>query len=449
MDIRKSFFLLFLIFLIFLGSIFLFPIFSYQEARRVVIIQEAFLNHSLIPTFNGEPYFTKPPLYTWLGLIFFSFGKIFGLEVAFLRIFSILCYLLTAYLLYLILKKDLKRTLLTLFILFSSFRFLSFIYRIDLEPLFIFFTTLSFYFLIKFIENPSSMKAFYFYFCFALAFLVRGPLHFFLLPALLFYGIFFKEKKFFKLLFYLPGWLFLLFVILPWYLYGYLKYGGSIFQEFFYIDIWKRMYEKTDPFYYYFEVSFLNFFPSFILISIKFKNFIKFMKTSTNPEIKLYLISFLIPLILLSFTGEKFDKYLLFLYPFLSLFLSEVLLNLYSKTFLFRFFAFLMMINFFAILGIQFSQFEEVKFKTKFLAENLPKHEKYSFYMEVNPYILYLLQKPVPVIKSEKDLSKILEQGYFILSPFKIKNFIPKAIYPDPYKKNKFWYLYRLPLSPK
>lgn len=92
-------------FLFLLGISTLFPLLSYQEARRAVIIQETFIFHSFIPTFNGEPYFTKPPLHTWLSLLFYALGHLLHKEIFFLRLLSFLSYFAIIYLLYLLSQK--------------------------------------------------------------------------------------------------------------------------------------------------------------------------------------------------------------------------------------------------------------------------------------------------------------------------------------------------------
>uniref|UniRef100_A0A7V5XH16 Glycosyltransferase RgtA/B/C/D-like domain-containing protein n=1 Tax=Thermodesulfobacterium geofontis TaxID=1295609 RepID=A0A7V5XH16_9BACT len=68
---------------------------SYQELRRAILVKENARDFKVFQTYNGEPYFTKPPLYTWLASVFvkpFSStpeGMIFPL-----RVFSVLCYVL-------------------------------------------------------------------------------------------------------------------------------------------------------------------------------------------------------------------------------------------------------------------------------------------------------------------------------------------------------------------
>ncbi|MCS7149127.1 MAG: glycosyltransferase family 39 protein [Caldimicrobium sp.] len=440
MSYKNYFILLSSILLALITLSFFLPLLSYQEARRIVIVQEGFLRLSLIPTFNGEPYFTKPPLYTWISLPFFAIGYPWGGEIFTMRLISILCYVGVSYLLYLILKKDIRKTLLTLLILLSSFRFFSFLFRIDLEPLFIFFTTLNFYFLLKHRENPIPFNSYLFYISFTLAFLVRGPLHFFLIPALLFLAITLRDKGLLRLLYFLPGWAIFIILITPWFLYGYLVYGKEVFSHLLQTDLAERLTAKGDPFYYYIKAFVLNFAPYLFLTLYGFRSLKKVFR-ETEVEGKIYLGSFTIPIILLSFTGEKFDKYLLFLYPLASLFFANILLKLYNERILFGLGLIMVLLNFIFISGIHLHQRGEINFKMSLWKKNLLPKENYHFFKEVPSFALYLLKKPCPIIR-EEDSIKELKRGSFLISSSEIKDLTPKLVLPDPYKKGKFWYVY-------
>lgn len=435
--------LLAVFFFLFLLSFFL-PLLSYQEARRAIIIQETYLFKSLIPLLNGEPYFTKPPLYTWLSLPFYALGNLFKQEIFFLRLPSFLSYLFTAYLIYLLCHKNLLKSILCLSILFSAFRFLSFIYRIDLEPLFIFFTTLSFYFLQRYLERPSQKLSLAFYTGLALAFLIRGPLHFFLLPALALLALFTKNKPLFRLLFSPVGWGLFLLLIFPWYLYGYLKFGFHIFQEFLHTDLSERLASPKDPFYYYFKALFLNFFSYFLLLFIKIKHLWKnhLIQLKAHP-LSLYFSSLFIPLLLLSFTGSKFDKYLLYLYPIASLFFVEILLKIYSQKFLIRFVGIILFLNLLIVTLATYFPLKDLKTNTSLWIENLNPKKDYLFYQQAHPLAIFILQRPLAIIKQEEEAKEILKQGHYVLSPVELNFARQELVLPDPYKKGKYWYVYK------
>ncbi len=438
--------LLFFLFLFFIFTSYFLPLLSYQEARKAVIIQESFIKRSLIPSYNGEPYFTKPPLHTWISLIFYTIGcnnpkmKLFAM-----RLVSILSYLLIGYLIYLLHKKNILNTILCLLILFSSFRFLSFIYRLDLEPLFILFNLVSFYYLLKYLENPSSLRILLFYFFFACAFLVRGPLHFFLIPAYLFYAFFAKEKRILTLLLNPLGIIIFLVMIGPWFLYGYFKFGKEIFQEFLYIDLHDRLLLKKDPFHFYFKAYILNFSPFLLLILARITELKIFWKEKGTNLFKISFFSLLIPLLLLSFAGEKFDKYLLFLFPFSAIWITEILLYLYRPKWPLFIGTICIVLNSIVIASILFLNMKEINAKTKIFLEYLfkEKEQRLAFYQKAHPLVLYSFKKSFPVFNEKKEIEEALKKGYLILSPELIKELSYTASLPDPFKKGQFWYLYK------
>lgn len=442
---RKFFSILFISFFILVIVSYFFPLLSYQEARRTVIIKETYYGNFFIPTYNGNPYFTKPPLHTWISLPFYALGCIFSSEIFLIRLVSLLSYIFLGFIIYKLQKRDSFKTLLTLFILFSSFRFLSFIYRIDLEPLFIFFTTMSVYFLVQFKNTAKKRYVYLFYLFFSFAFLTRGPLHFFLLPAFILYAIVFKDMKIFKLIIFPTGWLLFIVISFSWYVFGYLKFGSSVLQQFIYVDIFRRLAGsgEKDPFYLYFAALILNFLPWVLLLLIKLKTLLKKKSSIFSTELGFYFLIFFIPILILSFTGEKFDKYLLFLYPVVSLFMSELLLKFYSQRFLLSFGIVLFILNFLAILLIRYNSLEDLNYKIDLVKANLPKKEKIIFYKEENPLFLFYLGKSIPVVKEEKEVLKYLKNGYGVFTFEEIKTLNPVLVLQDPYKKGKIWYFYK------
>lgn len=450
MKTLKFFLILLVPIFILLGISFQLPLLSYQEARRAVIIQETFLSQSLIPMFNGEPYFTKPPLHTWISLPFYAIGLLIHQEIPALRLLSFLCYFGIIFLIYLLSQKNPFKTLLTTFILFSFHRFLSFIYRIDLEPLFVFCFLLSFYTLLKFAENPSHKRGLLFYLFFALAFMVRGPLHFFLFLSIFIYAFLFKNKTFLKILFYPPGWLLFLVITVPFYLYGYFTFGEKVFHEFLKTDLSSRLFAEKDPFYYYFKAFLLNTFPFLFLLLLKIKtltrNYLFFLQ---SYPLNLYFSIFFFSLVFLSFTGEKFDKYLLFIYPLSALFFSEILIKLYEERFLLKISTLFYLINCSAVLITLTISYPDIK-KTIILWKNtLDPKRSYFFQKEIHPLFLYLLKRPIPLLTEVKEKKGIYQETHqkkekILISSEIIKNKNLKWVLQDPYKKGKFWYLYEI-----
>ncbi len=416
------------------------PISSYQEARRVLIIKET-SEHVFLQTYNGNPYFTKPPLYTWIAIPFYKIlsskpkGDLFSI-----RLVSILSYLFILIAIYFLLERNFNKFCLTSIILLSNFRFLSFISRIDLEPLFVLFSFLMFCCAYFYFKKGKEFYRVSFYLFLGLSFMVRGPLHLFLIPAFLVYGIIFKEKRVFKLLFYPSGWLITLILILPWYFYGYFYFGKKVFQEFLFVDLGKRLIIHKDPFYYYFKALFLNFILYFILfvwVVLKTKSF-KLWKFLKEKEISFIFFSAFIPVLLLSFTGEKFDKYLLYLYPLWAIFFVLVLEKYFS--FLKNLALICFILSVVSYFSIQIFKIKDLSYKIDIIKANINPHQKLVFWQDEMPLIIYYYGKPIKVLKNKKKLKSFLEKGYFIISKKPLPGLIDKIILFDPYKKDRIWY---------
>ncbi|MFN3567521.1 MAG: ArnT family glycosyltransferase [Caldimicrobium sp.] len=444
-SLKYYYFILYALFISFFIISYFLPLLSYQEARRAVIIQESFLSKSLIPTLNGKPYFTNSPLHTWISLIFYGLGAILKAELFGIRVLSIISYILMSYLIYLIQKRDALKTVLSILLLTSCYRFLSFIYRIDLEPLFILFNLASFYYFLQFLEEPRLLRVAQFYFFFACALLVRGPLHFFLLPGYLLFLLLEKDRKKLFLFFHPVGIIFFIGVILPWFLYGYLRFGIDVFQEFLYKDLGERLVAKKEPFYYYFKAYILDWLPFLFLVLLKIKSLRELIKEKASQLLKLSFLSLLIPLVLLSFTGDKFHKYLLFLYPYAALLSTEILLFLYPAKRLLQIASFITLINALVLFISLINEISKVKGDSEILINALKglRVEKIAFYEKPNLLLLYHLKKPFPVLKTKEELENALNKGVFVFSP-KIVEGMPLylAVYPDPYRKGDFWFLY-------
>jgi len=194
---KKAVHLFCLLFLFFILQAYFLPITSHQEARRTLIALESKYN-PLFPTLNGEPYLVKPPLHPILASPLLLLASALNLgrnaEIFLLRFLSLLAYVGTSYIVFLLLEKDLRQSLIAIFILFSSYRFLSFALRIDLEPSFVFLCILSFYLFVKYEKERKSYLIYAFYIVSSLASLVRGPLNLLLMFSLFLYAVL-KYKK--------------------------------------------------------------------------------------------------------------------------------------------------------------------------------------------------------------------------------------------------------------
>lgn len=200
-----------------------FPLRSWDEAWYGEIIKNmAQGTHGwLVPFWNGEYFFDKPPLYFWLTLPFF---KIFGVGEWQTRIVSVLAAIGATLLIYLLGKKLFSRRA----GLFSAVVFLSFgqvaqrFSEGNLDALLVFLFLLTFYFFL--LGREKKIFIIFSGITFGLGFLVKGWL-LGLLPFLLifFYSLIYQRKIQFKQLLLLlfisvlsSGW---------WFFLGYQKFG--------------------------------------------------------------------------------------------------------------------------------------------------------------------------------------------------------------------------------
>jgi 4-amino-4-deoxy-L-arabinose transferase-like glycosyltransferase len=426
---------------------------SYQELRRAILVKENIENFKFFQTYNGEPYFTKPPLYTWLASIFvkpFSSdpeGIIFPL-----RVFSILCYTLLFLSLIEFHQKDWQGAFFSIIVLLTNFRFFSFINRIDLEPLFVLFSFLMFWFSYLYLfKSPKRLYQYLFYLFLIAGIFIRGPLNLFYLPGLLIYSFFTKDKRALKLILNPLGWSIFIVICLSWYGYGYLAFGKGVFQEFFNIDIKARLVsEAKDPWYFYFNHFLLNFWFCFLILFYLFwkeKIYLKervlnlFSKLREDKELLFLLTISLAPIILLSFTGKKYDKYLLWIYPFFALLISKILIrNFSTSAFLGRLFLIPFLANLIIFGVIAYKNSTTLSDKLQNIKKEIIS-DHLVFWQKENPIIVFYAPTPIKVLTKEEELLIFLNQGYKIISEERLNQGRLNKSFLDPYKKVT-WYVY-------
>jgi len=315
--------------------------------------------------------------------------------------------------------------------LFSSYRFLSFALRIDLEPLFVLFTTLSIYSFLKYEKERKSYFIYLFFLFSSFASLVRGPLNILFFLSLFLYIVLNRKKELF-VFFKVQG---LIIYLLPqalWYGLAFLKFGEAPFKEFF-LDLKSRSIGKSDPFYYYFLSLFLNFFPYFLLLLPKIKMLLKI----NYKYLSLYLFLIFIPLLVLSFTGQKFDKYLFFIYPFVAITFAKIFFAVYTERFVIYASFFLFILNFLAVSISYGYQIKSLKPKMLALRDALPCKQRLCF-LDDSVYLFSILcEKKIPKCVDKEDINSAIMISSF---PCKIEEGKKTVLtLKDPYKE-KYWY---------
>lgn len=291
----------------------------YVEISREMLETGSFL----YPLYNYDLYLHKGPLYFYLLIIF---QKIFGEnKFSFIfssQIFSILI-LIIFYKFLKLFKVEEEEILLSILILFSSiqFHFLSKAVRMDI--VLTFFVLFSYYLLFLKLYKDKRHLEILFGLLFALALLTKGPVSFIWFWAVpVIYGIFEKDKRVFKFIFH-P--LSLIFSFLPVFLWLYLLFNKLGFEPF--IEILQRQtlervhssFAHREPFFYYFYMLPLSFFPFSFFLPFSFFNKEIYKKSN------FLILWFVVPFILFSAISGKMALYLLPLSFPVSFFLSKLL----------------------------------------------------------------------------------------------------------------------------
>ncbi len=312
---RFLFFWAFSSILILSWGIFSWPLLTRHEARRAEIVRESLDKGTwLIPSFQDQPYVTKPPLFTWQALIL---AKLCGLKEGILRLPALLSAVFSLLLVFFLTQKELGAwpALWATLALFSTHKFFLLARRVELE---IPFAALCFLALALFWLHLSRKRLLYRYLAFlvaGLAFLTKGPLAFIIFPALPVFAFLRRQKRAFWAFLDPLGWLIFFGVGLSWYLYAYHQVGPGPFHEFIYVDLLGRVkHTHRDPFYQYLLNLLANSLPASLILLYRPRAFLK-ERIWAQPFLLFFFLSVTVPVFLLSFTAQKFSKYLLALYP--------------------------------------------------------------------------------------------------------------------------------------
>jgi|GEM_PF-506285 len=400
--LRKYIYLFILILISFYFVIFgnwIISLTSSDEGKNAfVVLNMLKTKNYLVPYYNCEVRFEKPPMLYWVGLIN---SKIFGLNEFSLRLVSGLSAIGVIIFSYLIIKKfftdsfALKCVLILLSFPHVWIEARSFVPEMLLN----FFSVGGIYF---FLAN----KPFLGWLFWGFGVLTKGPVGIILpFTVILFFKFTKRELKIFDikglLIFFLVGG--------SWYLYMIYKFGYLYFYKFFLKEnIFRYTGKKLThpyPFYYYFIVLILTSFfylPAYYKIFAELKKNLLNIKNNYQSCIKNplfpFVLWFLFVLIFYSFSKNKLHHYILFTYPPLTVILAKFISEKYIKKIVFISGILLL------ILIIGSGYYEKKRFLPK--AKNLLKEYKgeiYFYKVEVSALPFYL-NKCIPKLSNPKKL---------------------------------------------
>lgn len=271
----------------------------------------------LTPFWNKEPFFEKPPLYFWSSSLFF---KIFGVSEFSVRLTSVVAALGIAFVVYFIASQFLtkKSGLISLVILFSSVEFLYRSRTGNLDTLLALFMTSSIFFFFKAISADrrwfGALGV-----SLGLGFLSKGFIAFYPLVIILLFLSLNKKFDMFKDKWFLLNILVAFGISGGWFLSYFLANGKPFIDQF--------LLANTEKFGFNlnllsnFSIDYLGYLKNGLKIWFPFAifSFIYLFIKIRNQVISFLLIYLAVFLLVLSFSHEKSNWFILPLYPIFSL----------------------------------------------------------------------------------------------------------------------------------
>jgi len=292
---------------------------SHAESRRADIARNMIKTGDyIVPMVNDKVILTKPPLYYWaLAASFKINGKA---TEASARVPSAIAGVATAMVVFLIgvAVFDSLTAVLAVAVLSTSYLFSFFLRFAELDMLFTFFITLSFYFLIRLCQNPNRPKiwGFCFWLSAAMGFLVKGPFALlYPIGAFMLVLPFISDRSgFTRSLFSLKAIALFMIIVAPWFTYVYLYTdAGAIFAEEVAQRITDSRGKDHSPLFYL--LSLVNFSPWLIVLP-----FALWHSADREMERSRLILAWLVGgLVIASLISAKNHHYILPLYPAMAL----------------------------------------------------------------------------------------------------------------------------------
>jgi len=306
---------------------------SLNEGRRALAIKEMFESGNwLLPTLNGELYLTKPPFLYWISLCFSGLAG--ALNEWTLRLPSAIAALVTIWIVYRYTSKNFGAwaALFSVQILMANLGFAMLARRVEIEMLLTALCVGALLSALKYMEEPARRVWIYLsYFLLALAVLTKGPvaLLFVTLPLIV-AAIWTKDPSIKQILTSFKGWVIFFIVALSWYLIVSLQLGFDIWSMIAKRDMLGKIQddEVAKPILSYFGWIIVDFLFLAGLLLVRSQSLFKSLMGRRDWMVLLMAIA--VPLLVFSLFSNKHAKYLLPIYPFISIVLGVQLARLFD-----------------------------------------------------------------------------------------------------------------------
>lgn len=297
------------------------PLSSLNEGRRALVVLEMYQNHAwLLPTMNGNLYLSKPPLFYWIALAFSSLlGGVSELSV---RLPSALAGASVLWVTYYTGCKYFSKfvAIFATILLAANLEFALMARRAEIEMLLTLFCMAAWLCFMQFVQTKSLRMLILSYVLLALAVMTKGPVAmlFVTLPAMI-YGVLYHDTSVIKYFTNLRAWLIFFVLAGTWYLVVSAQLGFDIWANVIQRDMVDKMQSEASakPILSYLGWMMADFYFLITLTLYQGKNFTQQLKQN-KPALLLFLGA-LVPFIIFSIFSSKHNKYLLPIYPLVSL----------------------------------------------------------------------------------------------------------------------------------
>uniref|UniRef100_Q3ASZ6 Glycosyltransferase RgtA/B/C/D-like domain-containing protein n=1 Tax=Chlorobium chlorochromatii (strain CaD3) TaxID=340177 RepID=Q3ASZ6_CHLCH len=303
---------------------------AFSEATREMLISKNYLTTYL----NGAPRFDKPILIYWLQLLSV---QILGInEVAF-RLPSAIASAVWALLLFFFVKKesDSQQALIASGLLVLSLQVSVIAKAAIADALLNCLLALSMFAVMRYYKNNSKTALLTAFAAIGLGTLTKGPIAIIIPLAVTFLFSVLEGtlKKWFRMVFYLPGIALFCVIALPWYLLEYQDQGMAFIEGFFFKHNISRFNTSLEghsgSLFYYFPVLIVGMMPFTALLFATMWRLPKLLSTPTN---RFLLIWFGFVFIFFSLSGTKLPHYMIYGYTPLFIVMARIVPQLKHPT---------------------------------------------------------------------------------------------------------------------
>lgn len=307
------------------------PIYILDEAVHAEAAREMFVRGDyILPYFNSELFIDKPPFMYYFMMISYY---IFGFTAFSARFFSAACGVILIIVTYNYVTKFINRriALNTIFILLSSFWFMTEFQISVPDPYLITITTCLLFFFYDYYLNRKKLNLFLFYFLIGLSNLTKGPSGV-ILPLIICFIFILRNhgiKEILKNYSPLIGLLIILLTSAPWYISAHILTDGTWTEGFFLKHNFDRFSNPMEghggPFYLTFLYILLGLFPFSFFIPQAI--IMRFKAGSTKNFYHFSLIIFITYLLFFSISSTKLPNYTMPSYVFLAVLIAKIIVE--------------------------------------------------------------------------------------------------------------------------